>query len=102
VYITLICIKEQLRIADRTATGVLVELPDSPPLVMIIGKTGFIMCGFLNMDSAERLNVAAAMVSGVKSFEDVLKAEVKAATSKARMKGISVGMKGEEALKLLV
>jgi uncharacterized protein YunC (DUF1805 family) len=95
-------VKEQLEIADKTATGLLVELPDSPPLVMIIGKTGFIMCGFLNMDTAEKLNVAAAMVSGVKSFEDVLKAEVKAATSKARMKGINVGMKGEDALKLLV
>ena len=93
----LICIKEQLKIADKTATGLLVELPDSPPLVMIIGKTGFVMCGFLNMDAAEKLNVAAAMVSGVKSFEDILKAEVKAATSKARMKGISVGMKGEDA-----
>jgi uncharacterized protein YunC (DUF1805 family) len=95
-------VKEQLEIADKIATGLLVELPDSPPLVMIIGKTGFIMCGFLNMDTAEKLNVAAAMVSGVKSFEDVLKAEVKAATSKARMKGINVGMKGEDALKLLV
>jgi uncharacterized protein YunC (DUF1805 family) len=95
-------VKEQLKIADKTATGLLVELPDSPPLVMIIGKTGFIMCGFLNIDAAEKLNVAAAMVSGVKSFEDVLKAKVKAATSKARMKGVSMGMKGEEALKLLV
>lgn len=94
--------REQLKIADKTATGLLVELPDSPPLVMIIGKTGFIMCGFLNTDAAEKLNVAAVMVSGVKSFEDVLKAEVKAVTTKAKMKGISVGMKGEEALKLLV
>jgi uncharacterized protein YunC (DUF1805 family) len=98
----LICVKEQLKIADKTETGLLVELPDSPPLVMIIGKTGFVMCGFLNMEAAEKLNVAAAMVSGVKSFEDVLNAEVKAATSKARMKGINVGMKGEEALRLLV
>jgi len=98
----LICVKEQLRIADKTATGLLVELPDSPPLVMIIGKTGFIMCGFLNMDVAEKLSVAAVMVSGVKTLEDVLKAEVKATTSKAKMKGITVGMKGEEALKLLV
>lgn len=97
----MICVKEQLRIADKTATGLLVELPDSPPLVMIIGKTGFIMCGFLNIIAAEKLNVVAAMVSGVKSFEDVLKAEVKAVTTKAKMKGISVGMKGEDALKLL-
>ena len=98
----MVCVKEQLKIGDRTATGLLVELPDSPPLVMIVGKTGFVMCGFLNMDAAEKLNVVAAMVSGVKSFEDVLKAEVKAVTSKASMKGISVGMKGEDALKLLV
>jgi len=98
----LICVKEQLKIADKTATGLLVELPDSPPLVMIIGKTGFIMCGFLNVDAAEKLNVAAAMVSGVKSFEDILKAEVKAATTRAKMKGVKVGMRGEEALKLLV
>lgn len=98
----MICVKEQLKIADKTATGLLVELPDSPPLVMIIGKTGFLMCGFLNMEAAEKLNVVAAMVSGVKSFDDVLNAEIKAVTSKASMKGISAGMKGEDALKLLV
>ena len=93
---------EQLKIADKTATGLKVELPDSPPLVAIIGNAGFIMCAFLNIDAAEKLNVAAAMVSGVKTFEDVLKAEIKAATSKARLRGVIVGMKGEEALKLLV
>ena len=97
----MICV-EQLKIADKTVTGLKVELPDSPPLVAIIGNSGFIMCGFLNVDAAERLNVAAAMVSGVKTFEDVLKAEIKAATTKAKMKGVKVGMKSEEALKLLV
>jgi uncharacterized protein YunC (DUF1805 family) len=60
------------------------------------------MCGFLNVDAAERLNVTAAMVSGVKTFEDMLKAEIKAATSKAKMRGVKVGMKGEEALRLLI
>jgi uncharacterized protein YunC (DUF1805 family) len=93
---------EQLKIADKAATGLRVELPDSPPLVAIIGSGGFVMCGFLNIEAAEKLNVTAAMVSGVKNFEDVLRAEVKATTSKAKMKGITAGMKGEEALKLLV
>jgi uncharacterized protein YunC (DUF1805 family) len=97
----LICV-EQLKIADKTATGLRVELPDSPPLVAIIGNSGFVMCGFLNIYAAEKLNVAAATVSGVKTFEDVLKAEIKASTSKAKAKGIKPGMKGEEALKLLV
>ena len=91
-----------LKINDKTATGLKVDLPDSPPLVMIIGQTGFIMCGFLNMEAAEKLNVAAATVSGVKNFEDVLEAEIKAVTSKAERKGIKVGMKGRDAVKLLL
>jgi len=57
------------------------------------------MCGFLSVDVAERLGVAAAVVSGVKSFDDVLNAEVKAVTSKAGSFGVRVGMKGAEALK---
>ena len=91
-----------LEIDDKAATGLKVELPDSPPLLMIIGHTGFVMCGFLNMDAAEKMNVAAAMVSGVRSFDDVLGAEIKAATSKAQIKGIRPGMKGKEAIKLLL
>ena len=91
-----------LTIDDKAAVGLKVKLPDSPPLLLIIGRTGFVMCGFLNMDAAERLNATAATVSGVKTFDDVLEAEVKAATSKAQTKGIRVGMKGKDAVKLLL
>lgn len=91
-----------LRINGKMAIGLKVDLPDSPPLVMIVGQTGFIMCGFLNMEVTEKLNVAAATVSGVKNFDDVLEAEVKAVTSKAERKGIKVGMKGRDAVKLLL
>lgn len=93
---------EQLNIGNKTAVGLKVDLPDSPPLLAIMGKTGFVMCGFLNIEAAEKLNVTAAVVSGVRTFEDVLRAEIKAVTSKAKMKGVTVGMKGEEAIKLLV
>ena len=90
-----------LEIDDKTAVGIKVDLPESPPLLLVIGEKGFVMCGFLNMNAAEKLNVAAAMVSGVKNLEDVLEAEVKAVTSKAKKKGIIPGMVGKEALKLL-
>jgi uncharacterized protein YunC (DUF1805 family) len=91
----------RVKIDDYTAMGLKVDLPDSPPLVAIIGEKGFVMCGFLNVDAAERLGVAAAMVSGVKTFDDVLIAEVKAVTSKAETWGIRRGMKGHDALRLL-
>ncbi|TET20881.1 DUF1805 domain-containing protein [Candidatus Bathyarchaeota archaeon] len=90
-----------LKIDDKVAIGLEVELPDSPTLLMIIGQTGFVMCGFLNMGTAEILDVAAAMVSGVRNFDDVLGAEIKAATSKVQIKGIKVGMKRKETVKLL-
>ena len=91
-----------LKIDDKVAMGLKVELPDSPPILIIIGQTGFVMCGFLNMDTAEKLNVTAAMVSGVRNFDDVLGAEIKAVTSKAKIKGIRIGMKGKEAVNLLL
>jgi len=88
----------QVRVGNKTCLGVKVELPDSPPLLLIVAEKGFVMCGFLNIEAAERLGVAAAMVSGVKTFEDVLNAEVKAATTKAKSLGVQPGMRGSEAL----
>jgi len=88
-----------LKIDGRSCLGVRVELPNSPPLLVVIAEKGFVMCGFLNVEAAERLGVAVAMVSGVKTFEDVLNAQVKAATSKAKGFGVDAGMKGVEALK---
>lgn len=90
-----------VKVYDKTCLGVKVELPDSPPLLLVIAEKGFVMCGFLNVDVAEKLGVAAAVVGGVKSFEDVLNAHVKAATSKAKALGVSVGMKGTDALRCL-
>ncbi len=73
-----------VKVGEKTATGLRIELPDSPPLLMIIGQAGFVGCGFINIEAAEKLNVAAAIVTGVKSFDDVLNVEVKAVTSKAQ------------------
>lgn len=88
-----------VKVDDKTCLGVRIELPDSPPLLVITAEKGFVMCGFLNMEVAERIGATAAMVSGVKTFEDVLNAQVKAATSKAKSIGVQEGMKGADSLK---
>lgn len=92
---------EKIKIDEKVAFGLKVELPNSPPLLLMVGEKGFVMCGYLNMEVAEKLQVAAAMVSGVKNFQDVLEAEVKAATSKAKELGVNPGVKGREAIKKL-
>jgi uncharacterized protein YunC (DUF1805 family) len=48
------------------------------------------------------LGVTAAMVSGVKTINDMLDARVKATTTKAAKIGIRQGLKTSEAIRLLV
>ena len=72
----------------KSFQGVKSTIPGGPPLLLIKGEKGFVMCGYLNAEVAERVGLAAAIVSGVKSFEDVLNAEIKVATSKAKELGL--------------
>jgi uncharacterized protein YunC (DUF1805 family) len=88
-----------VKVDGKACLGLKVDLPESPPLLLMVAEKGFVMCGFLNVEAAERLGVSAAMVSGVKTFEDVLNAQVKAVTTKAKNSGVEAGMKGSEALK---
>ena len=89
-----------LKVGGKNCLGLRVDLPECPaPLLLLTAEKGFVMCGFLNVEAAERTGVSAAMVSGVKTFEDVLNAPVKAMTSKARSLGIQEGMSGADALK---
>lgn len=82
---------EKFTIDGKSFQGMKSTLPDGPPILLIKGDKGFVMCGFLNMDAAERTGVAAAMVSGVTSFSDVFNATIKAVTSKGKELGVEPG-----------
>ena len=87
-----------ITIDKKTATGLKVNL-QGVPLLLIIAPKGYVMCGYLNLETAEKLGQVAAIVVGVKSFDDVLGAKVVKTTAKARALGISKGMFGRDALK---
>ena len=55
----------------------------------------------MNLEVAEKLGATAAIVSGVKTFEDVLNAEIKAATSKAKALGVEPGRKVRDVISKL-
>jgi uncharacterized protein YunC (DUF1805 family) len=83
----------KLVVDGKTFQAMKSTLPELPPLLLIKGEKGFIMCGYLNIEVAEKLGAAAATVSGVNSFTDVLNAEIKAATSNAKKLGVEPGKK---------
>jgi uncharacterized protein YunC (DUF1805 family) len=76
---------------DVVFLGLKAVMKGLPPLLLVKGDKGFVMCGYLNIDVAERLGAAAAVVSGVSSFDDVLNAEIRSATTKAKALGLEPG-----------
>lgn len=93
----------QIKTKKGTATGMNVKIPGSEhdDMLIILADKGFIMCGYLNIQAAERMNDAAVLI-GAKELEDMLTNKVRALTPKAQELGITLKMTGEEALDLLM
>jgi uncharacterized protein YunC (DUF1805 family) len=69
------------------------------PLLIVKGSLGFLGCGYINVDACA--DEACAIVSGVSTHNDMLKATIKAVSKDATELGIKVGMTGAEAMELL-
>jgi len=90
----------EIMIGNNKAEGIEIGLGNAV-LVLAIGKKGYIMCGYLNLEAAEKFGDCAAIVKGVKTVDDLLAAKVFAVTKNAEKSGINAGMSGREALEKL-
>ena len=83
---------EKIDLGGKTFQAMKSTLPENaPPLLLIKGAKGYVMCGYLNIEAAEKFGSAAVIVSGVKTFDDVLNAQIKMATTKAKKMGLELG-----------
>lgn len=75
------------------------HIPLQSPLLLIKTKKGGILgCGYLSVDTFNRTGEPGAIVRGVNSHDDMMKAKVLAVSDAARALGVEPGMSGEEAL----
>lgn len=88
---------EEIKLENGSALGLKLDMEHAPLLVIRAAK-GFVMCGYLNMDVANKLGDAAVRVTGVKSFEDVLNSKAVDVSEAAKKLGITIGMPAREAL----
>ena len=88
---------EQIKLKNGVALGIKIEVGRAP-LLLIKARKGFVMCGYLNINAADSLGDIAAKVTGVLTFEDMLRAEVVEVSEKAKGIGIREGMRGKDAL----
>jgi uncharacterized protein YunC (DUF1805 family) len=96
---------EPIAIDGMIATGIEVKLPKTN-LVMITTNKGYIMCGALDVGLLNtRLKdrgIIAARATGVRTWEDLLETPLSDVTIEAEKLGIHAGMKGKDALKLMM
>ena len=82
------------------AIGYSIDLGKAP-LLIIHAKKGYLMCGYLNMNAANKIGDIAGKVTGVKTFEDMLKGEVVEVSENAIRAGLTQGMNGNDFLNVL-
>jgi uncharacterized protein YunC (DUF1805 family) len=92
---------KHIHLENGIVVGILVEM-QSAPLLIVKAKRGYLMCGYLNMEAANKMGDAAGRVTGVRTFEDVLEATVIEVSEGAKSFGAQEGMKGREFLKALM
>lgn len=67
-------------------------------LVLIVGEKGYLACGYWNLETAEKFNDCCAIITGVKTVEEMLEKKVVVVSKKAKEVGINIGISGREAL----
>ncbi|MEG3767247.1 YunC family protein [Alteromonas sp. 14N.309.X.WAT.G.H12] len=71
------------------------------PLLTVQGSKGILACAYIDVETCDKTGEACAIVSGVKTHDDMLKRPVVRVSKAARQLGIEPGMSGKQALSLL-
>ena len=93
----------ELDLDGAAAQGIFIQSPGGeghPNMIVVQGKKGYLMCGYLNLQAAEKFGDAAVLVGGA-DLAEVLANPIKGMTKKAAELGIKEGMTGKEAAKVL-
>jgi uncharacterized protein YunC (DUF1805 family) len=70
-------------------------------ILLIKARLGMLACGYIKMEIANKIGDVCAIVTGVKTNEDMLLAKVVAVSEEAVKLGVKENMTGQEALLLM-
>ena len=90
-----------VKIKNREIPALCLDLGNAR-LILAAAPRGYVMCGYLNMQTAEKLGDIACIVTGVKTIEELLAKPVVALSERAKGIGIECGMSGASALEMMI
>jgi uncharacterized protein YunC (DUF1805 family) len=91
---------KKIKIGKKYIEAICVNL-GSKNLILLRGSRGYVMCGYLDLEVAEKFKDVAVKIVGVSTIQQALKAKVHSCTSQARRLGISQGQSVPEVLKII-
>lgn len=91
---------KEIKVGEKTIEALSTKLGEKN-LVLLKGSKGYIMCGYLNLEAAEKFDDVAVKITGVSTIEDALKAQVHSCTSCAKNLGIKDGQPIKEVLDII-
>jgi uncharacterized protein YunC (DUF1805 family) len=93
--------RKEIKVGDKAIEALVMTLLEKN-LIVLRGSKGYVMCGYLNLEAAEKFNEVAIKITGVSSIEDALNTSVHSCSSAASKLGIRPGQPIKEVLPIIV
>ena len=90
-----------LKVGSKTAEAIRFKI-GAKNLIVIKGRRGYVMCGYLDLRTADKFNEAAVIVSGVSTISDMIKGRVFNLSSEAKKLGIYKNQPIRDVLEIIV
>lgn len=90
-----------ISLSNTIIKTMVVELSNAK-LILAVAPKGFVMCGYLDINTSEKLKDAACIVTGVNTVDELLSKPIVRLTSEAQKLGIILGMSGRAALEKMI
>ncbi|MBT6842623.1 MAG: DUF1805 domain-containing protein [Candidatus Melainabacteria bacterium] len=88
---------DTIEINGKSFEAAAIPTPNSN-ILLIKTEQGFLGCGYFDIATADKLNEAVAIVTGVTNYDEMLEAKVVRMSKAASECGVIEGMSGQEAL----
>ncbi|MCM8796956.1 MAG: DUF1805 domain-containing protein [Candidatus Omnitrophica bacterium] len=91
---------KKIRIGDKVVKAIAIRLLRHN-FILLWGSRGYVMCGYLNLKTAEKFKDVAVKITGVSTIEEALQARVYACTTPAKKAGIFKGQSIKDVLRII-